>query len=531
MTFNELGLIEPIIKALEKEGHVIPSPIQEQSIPHILEGKDVLGCAQTGTGKTAAFALPIIQRLIQTNSERTSIKALILTPTRELAIQVRDNFRKYGAFTNLKCGVILGGVNQRSQIEVLRNGIDILVATPGRLLDLIEQKHVKLNALEILVLDEADTMLDMGFIYYVKKIISHIPIERQTLMFSATMPNSVNELAKDFLKDYVTVKVNPESPTVDRINQTLYYVDKANKTKLLMDLLNDEEIKSVLVFTRTKHGANKLAESLEKNGINNSVIHGNKTQRARIQALSDFKTGKSKILIATDIAARGIDIIELSHVINYEMPDQAEVYIHRIGRTGRAGLTGKAISFCNIDEKSNLKDIQRLIKKEIDVVDTHNYPMEQLTLSPKEPNRNNRSRNNSRSGNRKEKSFGDRPRSGNSFYGNRSNGSRGNSHGDNRKEKSFGDRPRSGNSSYRNRSNGSRGNSQGENRGERAFGNNSRNNNISSSNKPVSRNASYLQSQAPSLNQTKYKKKRNNRSFHNKHSQDNRWNNQKRGYR
>jgi ATP-dependent RNA helicase RhlE len=396
MTFNELRLIEPIIKALEKEGHVIPSSIQEKAIPYILEGKDVLGCAQTGTGKTAAFALPIIQHLIKKEKTSTSgnIRTLILTPTRELAIQIRDNFRKYGIFTNLKCSVIFGGINQRSQVEILQKGVDILVATPGRLLDLIEQKHAKLGALEVLVLDEADTMLDMGFIYYVKKIISHIPEDRQTLMFSATMPNSVNELAKDFLKNHVTVKVNPESPTVEKINQSIYFVDKENKSKLLMDILHKEDIKSVLIFTRTKHGANKLAETLEKNGIDSGVIHGNKTQRARVQALNDFKSGKSKILVATDVAARGIDIIELSHVINYEMPDQAEVYIHRIGRTGRAGLNGTAISFCNIDEKSTLNDIQKLIKKEIDVIESHNYPMQQLTLSPKESNRHGRSFNN-----------------------------------------------------------------------------------------------------------------------------------------
>ena len=382
MTFKELGLNETILKAIDKEGYEIPTPIQEATIPHILNHKDVLGCAQTGTGKTAAFALPLIQELMK-ETVRREIRVLVLTPTRELALQIRDNFRKYSVDTNLKCSVVLGGVNQASQVEVLKNGVDILVATPGRLLDLINQRYVKLNNLKTLVLDEADTMLDMGFINDVKKIISHVPSERQTLLFSATMPKEIIALAESLLKNHVTVRVNNNEMTVPKINQLIYYVDKANKTRLLIDILKKEDIKSALVFSRTKHGANKLSEILSSSGISSGVIHGNKSQNARVNALNDFKTGRTKILIATDIAARGIDIIELSHVINYEMPEAAETYVHRIGRTGRAGLTGTAISLCNIDEKSMVGDVQRLTKQNISVVE-HEYPMVQLTLSHKE---------------------------------------------------------------------------------------------------------------------------------------------------
>jgi ATP-dependent RNA helicase RhlE len=401
MTFKELGLVEPILKALDQAGHVTPTPIQEQAIPHILQKKDLLGCAQTGTGKTAAFALPLIQSLItreKPNYQDRKIKVLILSPTRELAIQTRDNFRKYGINTDLKCSVILGGVNQSSQVEVLKKGVDILVATPGRLLDLINQRHVKLNNVEVLVLDEADTMLDMGFIHDVKKIITHIPSERQTLLFSATMPNEINNLVATFLKDHVTVKVNSVSSTVDKINQSLYYVDKSNKTKLLTEILTKHDVKSTLIFTRTKHGANKLAEILGKSNITCEVIHGNKSQNARVLALSNFKSGKSKVLVATDIAARGIDIAELSHVVNFEIPNLAETYVHRIGRTGRAGLEGTAISLCDIDEKAYLKDIQKLIKQEITIVDNHNYPMQQFNLTPKAANnsRGNRSFSNNK---------------------------------------------------------------------------------------------------------------------------------------
>jgi ATP-dependent RNA helicase RhlE len=396
MTFKDLKLDESILKAIEKSGYTKPTPIQEQAIPHILEGKDVLACARTGTGKTAAFALPLIQKLIKSanNQYDKKIKILVLKPTRELAIQIRDNFRAYSINMNLKVSVILGGVNQRSQVEVLRKGLDILVATPGRLLDLINQKHVNLNSLQVLVLDEADTMLDMGFIKDVKKIISYIPTKYQTLLFSATMPDEINKLAESLLKKHVTIKVDPISSTPNKINQLIYFVDKNNKSFLLLNLLKKEAMDSVLIFSRTKHGANKLSEILSKNKIYTEVIHGNKSQNARVAALKNFKNGKSKILIATDIAAHGIDINGLSHVINYDLPEVAENYVHRIGRTGRAGLEGTAISFCDINEKKYLKEIQKLIKQEIYVVENHDYPLTNFTLTPAK--RNFRYKNNKR---------------------------------------------------------------------------------------------------------------------------------------
>ncbi len=377
MSFKELGLSDIILKSLTELGHHIPTPIQEAAIPLVLQGKDVLGCAQTGTGKTAAFVLPIIESFI--NNEKitggTGIKVLVLSPTRELAIQTRDNFRRYGSYTNLRCGVVLGGVNQRSQEEVLRRGVDILVATPGRLLDLVNQHIVKLNSVSILVLDEADTMLDMGFIHDIRKIIAHVPEKRQTLMFSATMPNTIRKLANDFLKNPTTVEANTTSLTVDKIDQSVYFVDKGNKTNLLLEILNSREVVSTLIFTRTKHGANKLALLLDKNNLHNEVIHGNKSQNARVSALNNFKSGKSKVLIATDIAARGIDIIELSQVINYELPELAESYVHRIGRTGRAGCTGIAISLCDRNEKKYLNEIEKLIKQKIMIIEDHKYPL------------------------------------------------------------------------------------------------------------------------------------------------------------
>jgi len=387
MTFKELGLNETILAAIEAEGYVTPTPIQSEAIPHILAKKDLLGCAQTGTGKTAAFALPIIQFLAGRedirHNQNKKIRVLVLSPTRELAIQTRDNFRIYSVNSNLKTSVILGGVNQASQVEILRKGVDILIATPGRLLDLIKQNKVKLDAVETLVLDEADTMLDMGFIVDVKKIIGYIPTSRQTLMFSATMPKEIGALASTFLKNHITIQVNTASKPIEKINQSLYYVDKHNKTKLLTDILNHVDTKTTLVFTRTKHGANKLAETLLKSNIVCEVLHGNKSQNARVTALNNFKTGKSKVLIATDIAARGIDIVELSHVVNFEIPNVPETYVHRIGRTGRAGLGGTAISLCDVDEKPFIRDIQKLIKMDIPVVTDHLYPMTQFTLSPK----------------------------------------------------------------------------------------------------------------------------------------------------
>ena len=385
MKFKELGLKEPILKAIEEYGYENATSIQEKAIPYILEGKDVLGCAQTGTGKTGAFALPLIQSIL--NKEDGNVKILIITPTRELAIQIRDNFRIYGKHSKLKAAVVLGGVNQKHQIEVLKKGVDVLIATPGRLLDLVNQKYVRLNHVKTVVLDEADTMLDMGFIVDIKKIFEKMNHEKQVLLFSATMPDAIKKLSDQFLKNPVSINVNPVSSTVEKIEQRLYYVDKGNKINLLLSILKKEEIKSALIFTRTKHGANKLAENIRKNGFETEIIHGNKSQAARVNALTNFKSGKTKIMIATDIAARGIDISELSHVINYEIPNPSETYVHRIGRTARAGLSGIAISFSDIDEKAQVLEIQKLIKKNIPIIE-HEFPMQIKTLSPKKEQRN-----------------------------------------------------------------------------------------------------------------------------------------------
>ena len=376
MKFKDLKIIEPILKAIEDKGYQNPTPIQEQAIAPILCGNDLLACAQTGTGKTAAFAIPILQQLYsKNNTSDKKIRALILTPTRELAIQIRDNFREYGENTNLKCSVIFGGVNQKSQVEVLKKGVDILVATPGRLLDLINQKHAKLDDVNYLVLDEADRMLDMGFIHDVKRVISHIKKDHQTLLFSATMPKEIEELSKLFLNNPKKIVVTPVSSTVEKINQSLYYVDKNNKVPLLIDLLKDSSLESVLIFTKTKHGANRLVKSLDSNNIKSAAIHGNKSQGARELALKSFKNGEIKILVATDIAARGIDVNNLSHVINYELPNVPETYVHRIGRTGRAGKAGIAISFSDFSEKPFVKSIEKLTNQKINVVYNHDYPM------------------------------------------------------------------------------------------------------------------------------------------------------------
>lgn len=373
MTFKDLGLSASILKAIEEVGYIIPTPIQESVIPLILEKKDVLGCAQTGTGKTAAFVLPIIENLIAKGAINNRLKVLIVSPTRELAMQTKDNIRLYSTKTNLRCAVILGGVKQRGQEDILKKGVDIVVATPGRLLDLAKQKIINLSTIEVLVLDEADTMLDMGFIHDIKKIVSLIPKNRQTLMFSATMPQAIRNLAADFLNKPAIVETNKTVITVDKINQSVYFVDAPNKKLLLLDILKDNINASTLIFTRTKHGANKLSEFLAKNKFHNEVIHGNKSQNARVRALKNFKDGKSNILIATDIAARGIDIKYLTQVINYELPELAESYVHRIGRTGRAGCGGKAISFCDPAEKKYLYGIERLIKQTVYVVKEHNY--------------------------------------------------------------------------------------------------------------------------------------------------------------
>lgn len=390
MKFIELGLSKPLLDAINKMNYVEATQIQELAIPHILAKKDIIGIAQTGTGKTAAFSLPILERLTKEFTPDKKVKVLILSPTRELALQIRDNIRDLGSETDFKCSVILGGVNQASQIEVLKKGVDILVATPGRLLDLVKTRKADLSNVEMLVLDEADTMLDMGFIRDVRQIIAKVPAKHQTMLFSATMSNEIKDLTQEFLSDPIVVKTSTEGTTVKKVKQLLYMVDKKNKSKLLFDLLKKEDIKSALIFTRTKHGANKLEEQFEEEGIKCSVIHGNKSQPKRVQALSDFKSGKTGILIATDIAARGIDIDSLSHVINYDMPEHPEVYVHRIGRTARAGLDGTSISLCCIDEMNQLKGIEKLIKLDIKKVD-HDYPMQVLVATPKEakPSRNN----------------------------------------------------------------------------------------------------------------------------------------------
>lgn len=384
MLFDQLNLIEPILRALKTEGYTTPTPIQEQSIPMVLQGRDLLGCAQTGTGKTAAFAIPMLQILHErklAGSTNKGIKALILTPTRELAIQIDESFAAYGKHLNLKHLVIFGGVSQQPQTNALRNGVDILIATPGRLLDLVEQRFINLSQIELFVLDEADRMLDMGFIHDVKKIITKIPAKRQTLFFSATMPTEIAKLSSTILSNPAKVEVTPVSSTAETIQQSLYFVEKENKKHLLIHLLKDAGIKSALVFTRTKHGADKVVKELNRVGIGAEAIHGNKSQNARQRALSNFKSGETRVLVATDIAARGIDVDNLSHVINFELPNVPETYVHRIGRTGRAGASGIAYSFCDQEEKEFLRDIQKLITNTVPVVTEHPYAMSDTSLS------------------------------------------------------------------------------------------------------------------------------------------------------
>ena len=376
MTFKDLGIIEPILKALEAEGYTHPTPIQEQSIPILLNRKDLLGCAQTGTGKTAAFSIPIIQHIhnskIHVKGKR-KITALIVTPTRELAIQIGENCTKYSKFTHVNNTVIFGGVKQGAQTNALRNGVDILVATPGRLLDLMNQGYISLKDIKHCVLDEADHMLDMGFIHDIRKIIAALPNKRQSLFFSATMPQSIVKLSQCILGNPKKVTIKPEQATAEKVEQALYYVSKKSKTKLLTHIIQENDIDSVLVFSRTKHGANKIVKQLGKVQIKAEAIHGNKSQGARQRALENFKNRDTRVLIATDIAARGIDVDELELVINYDLPNVAETYVHRIGRTGRAKNSGLAISFCNIEERAYLKDIQKLIDQKIPVVTKHPF--------------------------------------------------------------------------------------------------------------------------------------------------------------
>ncbi|MCX6249166.1 MAG: DEAD/DEAH box helicase [Bacteroidetes bacterium] len=378
MTFENLKLIEPILHAVKAEGYTEPTPIQVQAIPVLLNGKDLMGCAQTGTGKTAAFAIPILQLLYGKQLPsvgKRQIKALIITPTRELAIQINESFAAYGKYTGLRHTVIYGGVSQYAQTTALKNGVDILVATPGRLLDLIDQRFVTLQNIQFFVLDEADRMLDMGFIHDVKKIIVKLPAKRQSLFFSATMPPDAQKLAATILVNPVKVEVKPIVATTNLIKQAIYFVDKPDKKSLLIHLLQDKSIETALVFTRTKHGADKISRDLTKAGIKASAIHGNKSQVARQDALNNFKNKRTRVLVATDIAARGIDVDQLSHVINFELPNVPETYIHRIGRTGRAGLDGVALSFCDAEERDFLRDIHKLIAKTIPVIEDHPFPM------------------------------------------------------------------------------------------------------------------------------------------------------------
>jgi len=390
MTFKDLNIIPAILEALSKENYTTPTPIQEQAIPAVLAGKDFLGCAQTGTGKTAAFAIPIVQLLCDQQSRRDSrphtqrpIRSLILTPTRELALQISDNIQTYSQYTQLRSSAIVGGVSQQVQERALSQGADIIIATPGRLIDLMNQNRIDLKYVKILVLDEADRMLDMGFIHDVKKIITKMPSKKQTLFFSATMPPEISNMVKSLLVNPVKVEITPVSSTVDRIKQSIYRVDKGNKQKQLNHLLKDNDIASALVFTRTKHGADRVVRELTKVKISAQAIHGNKSQNARQSALSNFRSGVTQVLVATDIAARGIDIEELSHVINFNLPNIPETYVHRIGRTGRAGQSGIAISFCDIEEIPYLKDIEKLIGKTIPEVKDHPYPMLSTTQSLK----------------------------------------------------------------------------------------------------------------------------------------------------
>ena len=403
-TFKELDLIPELEQALTKQNYSIPTPIQSKSIPALLQGKDLIGIAQTGTGKTAAFVLPILQRM--TEKYPRKIKTLVLTPTRELAAQIGESFSTYGEFLKFKHTVIFGGVKQGRQVQALSRGVDIVVATPGRLLDLMNQRKLTLKNIDFFVLDEADRMLDMGFIHDIKKIIAKLPHKRQSLFFSATMSPQINTLAKSLLKNPAHVEVTPQATTVERIKQCIFFVDQTSKTKLLLKLLKHEHLTSVLVFTRTKHRANKVALFLSKNNISADAIHGNKSQNARTKAIKDFKTGRTKVLVATDIAARGIDIDNISHVINFELPNESESYVHRIGRTARAGTDGTAFSFCAAEERNYLKDIEKLIKQKIEVMD-HTFHSESaknaVGAAAKPPPRQRRSfsRNPKKGGKRK----------------------------------------------------------------------------------------------------------------------------------
>lgn len=398
MTFKSLGIIDPILRALEAKGYSKPTPIQEQSIPLLLEGKDLLGCAQTGTGKTAAFAVPIIQMLHEMKLDGPYvIKTLVVAPTRELAIQIGDSFKDYAKFTDLRTTVIFGGVKQGKQVAVLEKGVDILVATPGRLLDLMNQGYINLGKVEFVVLDEADHMLDMGFIHDIRKIVAKLPQKRQSLFFSATMPPAILDLSGKILGRPEKVTIKPQQATAEKVEQALYYVSKKQKRKLLLHLIQEKQMDSALVFSRTKHGANRIVKDLLKDGVEAAAIHGNKSQTARQKALKAFRDGETTVLVATDIAARGIDVDELSFVINFDLPNVPETYVHRIGRTGRAQASGIAISFCEGEERAYLRDIQRLIKQDIPVVADHPFP-DDGSEEPSSEDRPSRPQNRNRGG-------------------------------------------------------------------------------------------------------------------------------------
>lgn len=386
MEFSQLGIQSQILRALNDRAYKIPTPIQEKTIPVALDGRDVLGLAQTGTGKTASFAIPTLQNLKEAKyvKNKRVIRSLILTPTRELAIQIEDSFKEYGKYMPLRTLVIFGGVGQGKQVEVLQKGIDILIATPGRLLDLIQQGYIHLNEIEIFTLDEADRMLDMGFINDVKKVLKHLPQKKQTLFFSATMPKEIEQIVAELLHDPVRIAITPVSSTVDTVDQSIVYIDTNHKVDWMADFLKDKKKESVLVFARTKHGSDKIVKDLLSRGLKAKAIHGNKSQNARQLALKEFKSLTTQILVATDIASRGIDINDLSYVINYDLPEVPETYVHRIGRTGRAGKSGKAISLVNFSDISLLKDIEKLIGKQIYVLENLVYPLVDKTIKVKQ---------------------------------------------------------------------------------------------------------------------------------------------------
>ena len=422
MSFESLGLSDPLLKAIAKKGYTTPSPIQEKCIPVVLQGKDVLASAQTGTGKTAGFTLPLLQILsgAQTPQKRP-IRALVLTPTRELAAQILENVREYSTFLKIKSTVVFGGVKQGPQVNTLRNGVDVLVATPGRLLDLIDQGYISLKDIEILVLDEADRMLDMGFLRDIKKVLAIVPEKRQTLLFSATFSKDIKKLANGFLTNPILVEATPENTTAEKVNQKIYHVDKVKKAHIIIKMISDGDWQQTLVFTRTKHGANKLCEKMQKAGITAAAIHGNKTQGARTKALAGFKAGEIRVLVATDIAARGIDIPLLPHVVNFELPNVPEDYVHRIGRTGRAGANGIAISLVSHDEAVYLRDIEKLLKQKIPTGVIEGF---EQGAAPKEDPKEKRPQNHSPRKPRNKTGGGNWGKNKNSGSGNRSNNSR-----------------------------------------------------------------------------------------------------------